>query len=216
MDRFFAILGKVLLGIILLVAVLGAGYYIGTAKNKTDLTPSPTASPTTIPQITTLPSLIPSPTPSPTTTETKIISAGLKTGTSFKPYTIHVPKGWNDKKETTPEVIDKLTLTKEDYSLIVYQAAIGGGGCIYKGDPPKQMAQSFGTFAEIQGTAGTFRRSWNTDVNTHISYTICQKGNENSFSSVTEFGKIDVVSPSPADEKILSEIDAMIASLQKQ
>lgn len=216
MDRFFAIFGKVLLGIILLTAVLGAGYYIGTAKNKPE--PTPVITPTkAITLVTTIPTKEASSTPSPTAMEEKkILSGGLSSGTSFKKYTIQVPSGWTDKKEGTPEVIDKLTLTKEDYSFIIYQAAMGGGGCIYKGDPPTQMAQSFGNYVEINGTAGVYRRSWNTDVNTHISYSVCQKGNENSFSSATIFGKVDVVSPSPADEKILAEIDAMIASLKQQ
>jgi hypothetical protein len=40
MDRFFAVLGKLLIGSLLLAGVLTAGYFIGTAKYKKELLPS--------------------------------------------------------------------------------------------------------------------------------------------------------------------------------
>lgn len=218
MDRFFSVFGKIALGAIALGIILGLGYYIGQTKiikyasiptpmlENPKVSNKPQLSPTTSEKKTTIATPIPA---------KKTLNGGLSSGTSFSTYSIQVPTGWTDKRETTPSVLDKVTLTKEGYSLIIYQAAIGGGGCIYKGDPPTAMSQSFNNFVDITGTAGQFRRSWNADANTHISYTICQKGSD-YYSSITQFGKIDVVSPNPADDATLGEIDSIIASLKKQ
>ncbi len=220
MDRFFSLFGKIVLGVLALAIILSTGYYIGQTKIiKHTIKPTPTP---LIHEITKAKAETPS-SPSPKTSlmpsqapYSKTISGGLAKGTSFTTYTLQLPAGWTDKRETTPEIIDKITLSKDTYSVIIYQAAIGGGGCIYKGDPPAQMAQNFTDFVDISGNGGQFRRSWNTSNNTHISYAICQKANDNSYGSITQFGKIDVVSPDPADESILKEIDGIIASIKKE
>lgn len=214
MDKFFSMFGKILIGALLLTLVLGAGYYIGQTKN-IPASVNPTPAPLLKQQKTT--QNTPTKIPIPSEAEKKTVSAGLSgTDTAFGPYTIQIPSGWSEKKESTQGIIDKLTISKDNYSLIIYQAAFGGGGCTYKGEPEQMMSQTFSEYVDISGKNAQFRRSWNEEQNqSTISYTICQKGNDTSYGSPTGFGAISAQSPKPAGAATLSEIDIMIASLQK-
>jgi hypothetical protein len=220
MDRFFAVFGKLILGAVLLVAVLGAGYYVGTHKIIKQLSSpsSPTQTPLTN-SAHAAPTFTPTSTPLPSQAVTKkTIQGGLESGTSFKKYTLQIPHDWIDKKDDTPGVADKLILSKGAYTIVITQAAMGGGGCLYKGDSDSMMAQRFSDFVDITAPAGALRRSWNTDTDfTKIqTYTICQKGEDASFGSPTSLGAISYQTPKNPDEGMLSEMDTIIASLQKQ
>jgi hypothetical protein len=205
---FLALFGKSVLFLIVAGALVFGGYYFGTKgmkKSETTLSPTPiqsamNAEPTTL--------------PTPTVSAKKTVKAGPASGTSFKSYSVQIPAGWTDNHETTA-VSDKLILTKDDSSITIYQAAIGGGGCVYKGDPPTQMAQQFTNFADITGQSVQFRRSWNDDPGTKTAYTVCQKNtSDGSYGSPTEFGAINLSAHS-SDETTLAEIDSIIASLSK-
>ncbi len=212
-------LGKLLLFIIIAGILIVGGYFLISMGYKT---------PTKITPITTETQVIPTQIPaSPTTSNSKItktVKAGLTTSKAFQAYSIELPPGWTDARETTVAAdIDKLTLTKNGYSLTIYQAAMGGGGCIYPGDKPSEMAQSFTNFTNIDNKTGSasaqqYRRSWNTPgTEKTISYTICQKSaTDDSFGSLTSYGGINAVSPNPADPNIMTELDSMITSLIKQ
>lgn len=208
---FFALLGKLFLFLFICTAFLGGGYYLGI-KNATTIppTPSPTLhTPTT-------PTPIP-PSPTPVSGDTKTVKAGLSGSTAFIPYTIDVPAGWTDARETTIAAgIDKLTLTKNGYSITIYQAPMGGNDCIYTGDKPTTMAQRYTDFVNINGKSGQYRRSWNQSNGQSITYAVCQKAADDSYGTVTTFGLINVVSPNPANSGILTEIDGVLASLVKQ
>jgi len=211
---FFAFLGKVFIFLIIIGLLVGGGYYLGTT-NKLGLKPNPTPTPGV--SLTGSPTQTP-PSPTAASLNTKTVKAGLSgDATSFKTYTIEVPGGWTDARETTVAAgIDKLTLTKNGYSVTIYQAPMGGGGCIYKGDPPNEMAQLYTDFAEINGKSGQYRRSWTQGPGQSTTYAICQKAPDNSYGSITAFGAISIVTPNPADPKMLSEVDGMIASLINQ
>lgn len=203
---FFSLLGKIFLAIIVIAGLLFGGYYLGknSRTSQTYSVPSLTQTPTS-----------PTPQSSPTSTvkKTKTVKAGMSTSQ----YEIEIPDGWTDVRENTQAgVIDKLTLSKNGHTLTIYQAAMGGGGCLYPGDSPTEMSQNFTDFSEIKGTTETFRRSWNLDTAQTISYTICKKGSDGSYGTFSSFGVISAVSPNPANASILNEIDSMIASLKKQ
>jgi len=208
---FLSILVKLFLLIIFGSALLLGGFYLGSKSisQTPETTPSPTvaSSPT---------ATIPSPTL--TSQKTKAVKAGLTGGNFFTPYIIDIPDGWTDARETTVAAgIDKLTLTKNGYSVTIYQAAMGGGGCLYPSDKPAEMSQTFTDFTDINGKSGQFRRSWNEQGGAKtLSYTVCKKGSDNSYGVLTPFGAISVASPNPAEPSILAEIDGMIASLNKQ
>lgn len=219
MDKFFAVIGKILLGSILLAVVLTAGYFIGTAKNTKEALPSLPDTPVATPiQANAKPLETPIPTQEPTSTATpeKIFTGGLDSGTSFKKYSVKASPDWSEKDEITPGVIHKKTLSKDGYTLTIYQAPMGGGGCTYDGDQEQMMAQTYKHFVPITTSANTYRRSWNDDGKATQSYTICQKGSENSYGSPTKFGGISVSAPSPASDAMLSEIDTIIASIKEQ
>ncbi len=157
-------------------------------------------------------------TPTPTTSiSKKKVSSGLTNSNAFKPYTIDIPSGWSDSKESDANAgIDKLTITKNGYTLTIYQAPFGGGGCLYGNEAEQPFTQKFSDYADI--SLGQYRRSWNKTGNQGgtIGYTVCQKSADNSYGSITQFGAISVKSPDPADSSVLSEIDSMIASITKQ
>lgn len=212
---------KIAIGLLaLLVVGVLVGYFLANNKisvssknDKISSTPAPTSaqsggSSNSNPTTTTV--------PTPTTSASKkTVSSGLTNSGAFKPYTVQVPTGWTDNRENDANAgIDKLTLTKGTYSLVIYQAAFGGGGCTYPGDPPAQMAQNFTNMAEISG--GQYRRSWNTGGGSTTSYTICQKASDGSYGSPTQFGAISAKSPEPGDAATMAEIDSMIASITKQ
>ncbi len=211
-NRKSSIFWKVALGIVVVALLLFGGYYLGMRNNKpSQISPTPTQ--TIIKVATQAPTETPS---TPTNATKKTVKAGLQSSTSFKPYSIEIPSGWDNNHEST-SISDKLTITKNDYSLIVNQAAFGGGGCTYKGDPSVELSQKFTDFVDISAPSGQYRRGWNQDAGAKtISYTICQKGSDNSYGSITQFGRIDAASPNPSDQATLAELDGMISSLAKQ
>jgi len=213
-DKFFSVFGKIILVLIIAGGLLYGGYYFATQTNqKTASQPTPSSSQEKT--VMTKPTENAEQIPSPSVTTTKTIKAGLSSGaTSFKPYSIAVPEGWTESRETNQAAgIDKLTITKTGYSLVVYQAPFGGGGCIYKGDPEAQMAQKFTEFVQI---GAEFRRSWNPENGKPLAYSVCQKAPDNSYGSITKFGAISATSPNPSDLAIMNEVDTMIASLKAE
>lgn len=203
---------KIVLLFLLGILLLGGGYYIGNQTTTHDIKIVPPTEPTAMPI-----EELPSPTIT-TSGKTKTVKGGLDGETSFKPYTIQIPEGWVDAHETTVAAsIDKLTLSKNGYTLIIYQAAVGGGGCLYPGDKTTDMATTFTEFKDIAAVDSHLRRSWNQPEAGAkvISYTICQKTPDNAYGNITGFGMINAVSPNPANPSILTEIDSMLASLKK-
>lgn len=207
---FFALFGKIMLFVLLAGILVFGGYYFGTkGMKKADIAISPTPIQSVMKKADETPTEAVVPTSAPK----KTVKAGPASGTSFKGYSVEIPAGWTDTHETTA-VSAKLTITKNDYTVTIYQAAIGGGGCVYKGDPPAQMAQQFTDFAAISGQAAQFRRSWNADGGAKITYTICQKNtSDSSYGSPTQFGAVSASAPNPSDAATLAELDGIIASL---
>ncbi|HSA83791.1 MAG TPA: hypothetical protein VLF20_02805 [Patescibacteria group bacterium] len=206
----FSFLGFLLFGFGIL-----AGFFIGKQHPST-ITQSPLPSPTVVAQPTATPSqILPSPTPAFETT--KSVTAGQTDSDVFTAYTVAVPAEWTDARETTVAAgIDKLTLTKSGYTVTIYQAPMGGQGCVYPEDPSSTFAQTFSDFVDINGKSGQFRRSWNSQEAQTTTYNVCQKGSDNSYGTITEFGAITVVAPNPANQTTLIEIDGIIASLTTQ
>lgn len=206
-GNFFSIFGKIVLVLLVLGGLTYGGYYLGSSKKNENVSPTPT--PPAM-QVTTEPNQI---TIVPAKPSTKTVKGGLTDGsTSFKPYSVDIPEGWAEKVEKT-DITHKLTVSKSGYSIEIYQAPLGGNGCIYKGDPPSDFTQTFNNFVAINGNSAQFRRSWNTDG----QYTICQKHpSENSYGSITTFGAIGAKAPVPQDSAIMTELDGIIASLKTQ
>lgn len=206
---------KFIVGMVIGAILTGGGYYLGMNTTKS-----------TIQMVSTTPTpeIIPADTSTPDNASDEMPMATISgevmniTGTKiFTKYSITIAQGWTNQHDVDSKAdIDKLTLTKNGYILTINQAPFSAGGCIYKGDPPEAENQLFTNFADIKGQSAQFRRSWNDDPKSTITYSVCERNDaDKTYSAITTFGQIDVQSPKPADEKTLSEIDSMIASLKK-
>lgn len=201
--------------VLLLLVIVGAGaYYFGTQKNST--APAVSQTQKTVENVT------PAPTTATTQSPTQIVLASYTStklkDISFSPYTVSFPGTWV-KTVKHDDITDALTLTKGDYSLKIYQAPMGGGGCVFKGDPPAEMSQDFSTkeFVEIKNGDITFRRVEASTTSPGITaYTLCANSPaaKNSFGSPTSFGAISYTTPSSPDKTVLDEMDNIIKTLK--
>lgn len=210
--------------ILLIIALLVAGgFYLGTGKipllstmtPQTAVTTTALESPTPTPTYSDLPTTG-SPTPTPTVAaKSKTISAGVKSGLSFNQYTIQIPDGWayTQAHEDAPSPMDTLTMTKNGYTLKIFQAATGGAMCVYPGDPePEGPASTFTSFVTIKdGDGKDYRRAQTTSGG---AFTLCQNS-QYGWGQPTSFGHISFSTPNPADPTILQEMDAIFGTLKK-
>jgi hypothetical protein len=198
------------ISVILIVVLIGVGAYewgkIQTPSTNIFNIPKPSVtqaiiSPVVIQSSPT--SMVITPTPA-----AKKVSAGIQ-NQLFSPYTVTVPAGWADD-HTTNTASDTLTITKGQYVLTISQAAGGAGSCLYPGDTPEAMAQTFTNFVGITGTFSQLRRG-TTDNKT---YTVCEQ-KSGGFAFPTSVGYIIYNVPMSADQATLAEMDGMVASLAK-
>ncbi len=214
----FSLFGKIIAIILVAAILVGGGIVVGKKLNKPQNTAAKTQSDEMIAkeENKTPENTPPTTIPEPTKAATKTVNGGLSDGsTSFKPYMFQAPDGWVESTEKT-DITNKLTLKKGENTLSIYQAPMGGAFCIYPGDQEGNFMQKYSKFKEISGLGGnTYRRSWDDKLGT-ITYTFCQKGQDGSFGTFTTFGGVTLQSPSPTDETILQEADAMVASLKAQ
>lgn len=213
----FSLFGKILSVIIILAFLLGGGYFWGKNFNGNIKVPPPKqgegAPIETLTAAPTVSTINPEASGSAVQKNTqKKVSGGLSDSTVFKPYTISLPSGWVQAKEGDGIASDKLIISHGMYSVSIYQAAFGGGGCRYSEQPPVEFSQNFSNYTEIISTY-TYRRGWNKALGNTNSYTVCQKGSDGSFGSISTFGAITAKSPEPADPAAMKEIDAIIASI---
>lgn len=206
MNGFFSFFGKLALIFLVVGLLLGAGYYLGTGKLPFPVNPAPAAVTTTAPTPTS------SPAPSPTIA-TQTVTGGDVSGTSFGAYTMVVPTTWTVKKEVTPGISEKITVSRGVYSMSFYEAATGGGGCLYPGDPPAEMSGTFGSYTTLHDASGNeFRRA--TPTGSTSGFTVCQKA-ASGFGLPTMYGHVSYNTPVSPDAAILGEMDTIFATLKK-
>lgn len=192
--------------VLLLVIVIGAGaFYFGkqsvNQSKEMATTPTPTAFVT---------QETPTVTPDALDPVKTVEGGGVLV---FSAYTLNTPTDWNSQRQQGDN-IDNVTLTKGGYKIVLSQAASGGGGCTYPGDTPAQFAQNFTTFVEIIDPNGYVFRRGPVQSN---SWTVCQKNtSDGSFGFPTNFGLITITTPVNVDSKIMTEIDSILASLNKK
>ena len=200
-----------IISVLLLLAVVGGlAFYFGQ-KSTVSLQINPTPTPTQNNIKQTTPTQAQQNIQTNPNADTTIEAGGVLV---FSPYSLKVPSDWTSQKETTQNS-DMLTLSKAGYKIVIYQAAGGGGGCTYPGDPAQQMAQNFASFVEITNTNGfVFRRGPN---GTPGGFTVCQKNaSDGSFGFPTNFGNITITTPTPANNVTIAEVDAILASINKK
>lgn len=217
-NKFFEIFGKIVLIVIVLGGVAGGAYYYGmkggnTEKDKKDLvlkseegSTSDTAN-SDSDQV--------EPTKAPVATVQ--VNAGSVEHTK---YSINVPEDWTSTKDTSnSNDMDKLTLTKNGYTVVIYQANMGGSMYSFsdaKVDGP--MAQEYtGTYSDFTGATGEkYRRIDSSSQNKpgEKSYGVLVFGSD-AYQTPTTFGGISYTTPLNPSEEMLDEMDSIISSLKK-
>ena len=212
MDGFFSFFGKFAIVVVVMGLLVGGGYYLGTGKLPFPMNPTPAAVTTVAPQTSPTSTVIPTSGVSPTAASSQTVTGGGPRGTSFSPFTITVPAGWTVKKDEVANVSYTLTISQGAYSIAIYQAATGGGGCLYPGDPPQEMSSQFGAYVTIHDSFGNeFRRA--TPAGSASGFTVCQKG-PTFFGLPTMYGHVTYTTPATPDASILAQMDAMFATLK--
>lgn len=192
---------------ILFMILIGTGaFYLGKqTKEGASITPTPTVYQNQNTESTN--------NPTPTKSGQKEVTAGGIL--SFPAYTLLLPEAWTSEREQGQDS-DKLTLTKLNYKITISEAAFGGGGCLYPGDAPSEMAQAYTTYTEINNSNGyIFRRSGGDVSSGQRFWTVCQKQSEGSFGTPTAFGHISVSGPITTDASVVAEIDSILSSIKK-
>lgn len=203
------------IGVILLIGIgLLGGYFLfspktTTAPNSNQLTQTP-------PTVTTEQSPTNIVNPTSSTSNWKSHTTTQLQDISFKPYTILHPETWIKEVKRSNDT-DTLTLTKEDHHLVIYQAAYGGGGCIFEGEVPEGPYEDLRDkkYVEIQSGIGTLRRfAMDIKNGEFIStiYSFCQK-NSSYFASPTTVGQITYRVPATIKNELLLEMDSIIKTL---
>ena len=196
----------------LVLLVLGAmsygGYYFGI---KTKQITKPEAVNTEVEVLETIEPIV-VPTQEPLIT----VVAGLpkSAGLSFDQYSVMTGADWASKKEYQTAMDEKLTLTKDGYSITIFQAATGGALCLYPGDPEFEGPSSkYAVFTNLTTKDGKILRR-SGDVN-GTAFTVCQKAADNSYQQPTTYGHISIKMPNTWTQEVLIEIDSIISSLKK-
>lgn len=212
-GRSFGKLSAILIIILLALVLVGGGYILGTRgsiKPVEQTTTSAPISPTATVsgnQATVSPSVSPSPTPF----TGKTVSAGANIGVFF-PYKIQIPDGWTTNHTGDNTNIDKLIISKGNYSITIQQAGGGAGSCTYPGDPAQPMGQSFTKFVDFQSLDTDFRRSGD---NQGLLWTLCEK-KPAGFQFPTTYGYISYASSGTVDPAVFTQMDSIVASIVKQ
>jgi|GEM_PF-4090460 len=131
----------------------------------------------------------------------------------FKAYSLELPVGWTSSTDgSIAGQIDKLTLAYGTYKIVFTQAAMGGGGCVYPGQPSQDMSVTFNAFDAVTTSTGEKLR---VGVLPSGNRAVCEMQN-GSWGDLTEFGHIDITNPPTPDQAVLTQINSILSSLVKQ
>lgn len=213
MEKFFTILGKLVLIILLFGSVAYGSYYIGQNGRQfsnNSISPTPQNTPTS-----------PTPPLSPTSKPLTTILGGVdkKAGLSFLEYALQTPDGWVETRESQTPSDEKLILTNGDYEISIFQAATGGAMCLYPGDPDFEGPGSrFTVFQDLKTKDGLSLRRSGTNIlskDGRTGFTVCQKSTDGSFGQPTTYGHISYSLPNEYTKTMLLEMDQVVSSLTK-
>ncbi len=201
--------------IIFLALVIGAAaIYLGTQKNNEIAVAIPT---TPTPSVATQNT----PTTPPSTSPIQDITLKWETANipkmknlSLSGYSIKYPAGWV-AKESKDAVSQALTITKGGNILKIYQAPMGGSGCIFEGEVPEGPFSDYRNASHVDIAVGnlTIKR---VEVGKN-SYAFCGNSTNSitTYGVPTMFGVISYEVESPNAE-ILAEMDKMLSTIKAQ
>lgn len=198
--------------ILVIIVLLLGGYFVinEMAKRSSAQTPSPTPEEKLQTELT----------PSPTieVKEMKTYTSQKLTNISFKGFTLKYPADWTEEAERDDTVGSaKLTLSKNEYSIIIQQGPMGGAQCIYEGVLPEGPANDLRgkAYVDIKTSFGNLRRTEEISGG-KMGYSYCQENEQEpgTYGSFTAVGALSSSAPVNADKSILSELDEIIKSIQ--
>ena len=136
----------------------------------------------------------------------------------FKPYTISFPESWIKEINRTNDS-DTLKLTKENHIITIYQAAFGGGGCIFEGEIPEGPYGDLRNkkYVEIQSDIGILRRfdrDYAESDPAVITFDFCVN-TSGTYHSPTKIGSITYIVPKNYNEALIKEMDSIIKTLSE-
>src|SRR5260221_11974530 len=139
MDKFFSLLGKFVLIAVVVGLLAGGGYYFG---KKYTLPLPGSVQPTAMVSESSTNAAQQGQNPSPTLNQTQNDPHVAITAGGISPTDKYIMSGFKDwtVSKTHDSLSDKLTFTKGEYQLTIYQAAIDGGECIFPGETPGNFA----------------------------------------------------------------------------
>ena len=212
MGKFISALGKIILILAILAAMIYGGYYFGI---KTKEIEKPQAETTSNEELTVE-------SPIPTIEEEKLITINggvtKNAGLSFDQYSLKASDEWiikRDNQEVNQIIVDeKLYLTKGEYQINIFQGATGGALCLYPTDANFEGPSSrFEYFKELNTQdERILRRSGNIN---DTRFTICQKSTDGTFMQPTTYGHVSIKLPENWNQETLDEIDLILSSLNK-
>ena len=166
--------------------------------------------------------IIPTTQPTSTPTQTKALWStytGTKlSGVSFNAYAIQYPDTWTPVHKAG-DLTDTYTLTKGNAEIKIYQAPMGGGGCVFSGEMPQGPMQDLRNtkYTEIMTASGVVLRrflSTNPNNGSKVVYDFCGTNNGTDWGTPTSFGMITYTSTASFLDADLSEMDAILKTLQ--
>lgn len=191
--------------IVVLLILLGGAYFLGkntsTKKGAT---------------VTTQVGL--TPTPVDETASWKTFATQKLKGNSLDAYSMQYPDSWTLTSSLT-SFSDSRTLSKNDYSINVYQAAVGGAGCIFEGtvsDGPMNDYRNL-KYVEVKTELGTLRRLIDPGAQKNDGKTIfsfCESNNNKDYGMPTQIGFISYTTPKNPDNAVLSQMDQMLKTIK--
>lgn len=211
---FASKLSWLIIAVLLVLVGIFGGYFV-LNQTQQNQTPSPT------PTISGQPQTQTSPTQAPTKSakETKTFTSAKFPDLSFKGYTLTYPADWelSEERKDLPTPISTVTLTKDGYTLKIYQAATGGAGCIYEGEVPEGPFSDYrnNEYKDIESFA--ILRQTESPNNGKMSYAYCQKSEtEDSFGQPTSVGHMSVATGvEEPDPQIVVEIEEIVKSIKE-
>ena len=213
-NKFFEIFGRVMLLIIVLGSIAAVAYYYGMNRNG-DVKDDKLVIVTEDSNIDTTSDFR-----EPTTAPVKKVQVAAGAVEHTK-YTVSVPEDWTVTKDpSNSNDMDKLTLTKNGYTVVIYQANMGGSMYSFsdaKVDGP--FAQEYsGTYSDFTGASEEkFRRIDSSSQNKpgEKNYGVLVFGSD-AYQTPTTFGGISYTTPISPTSDMLDEMDFIISSLKKQ
>lgn len=202
----------IIIALLVIIIIFLGGYFVMNEMSKRN--PAQTPNPTPVEKL----QATSSPEPTTEAKEMKSFSSPKLENLSFKGYSLKHPVDWTEKYERDNNVgTAKLTLTKDDYSIIIQQGPMGGAICIYEGTLPEGPANDLRgkTFVDIKTAFGNLRRT-DEQVNGKTAYSYCQENEQEAgtYGSFTSIGALSVSAPTTPDKAVLSEIDDILKSIQ--